>query len=216
MVIALDYTPLEPNAFPGVKISGNPNLMDILPSIFNLGIAAAVVLAFIMIVWGGILYMTTDSWTGKKDGIAKITNSLYGLGIALVAWIALYTINPNLVNFNNNKLLSGAKQQTASGQAQQTKSQGNSNQLMINQLKQKEVPLIAQKNDLTQQLASANMTYMSIKLPGQTETSYASTQHQLALLDETITSLTEKINTLSKQIEDIEVQYMTLESQNNK
>ena len=190
--------------------------MDILPSIFNLGIAAAVVLAFIMIVWGGILYMTTDSWTGKKDGIAKITNSLYGLGIALVAWIALYTINPNLVNFNNNKLLSGAKQQTASGQAQQTKSQGNSNQLMINQLKQKEVPLIAQKNDLTQQLASANMTYMSIKLPGQTETSYASTQHQLALLDETITSLTEKINTLSKQIEDIEVQYMTLESQNNK
>ncbi len=102
-VFALEYVPLEPNAFPGVTKS--TSLGAYLGLIFNFGIAIAVVLTLIMIIWGGIMYMTTDSWEGKNDGKAKITNALWGLGLALISWLLLYTINPALVDFRNNTLL---------------------------------------------------------------------------------------------------------------
>ncbi len=58
-----------------------------------------------MIIWGGVELATTDSWSGKLDGKTKITNALEGLGIALVSWLLLFTINPALVDFKNNALL---------------------------------------------------------------------------------------------------------------
>lgn len=58
-----------------------------------------------MIIWGGVLYMTTDSWMGKDEGKTKILSALEGLGIALISWLILYTINPALVDFSNNTLL---------------------------------------------------------------------------------------------------------------
>jgi len=102
-VYAIEYVPLEPNAFPGVTSSAS--LGAYLGLIFNFGIAIAVVLSLVMIIWGGIMYMTTDSWSGKDEGKSKITNALYGLGLALVSWLLLYTINPDLVSFSKNTLL---------------------------------------------------------------------------------------------------------------
>jgi hypothetical protein len=104
------YVPLEPNAFVGVgtgsTTSGNP-LSDFLTQVFNFGIAIAVTLAFIMMVWGGIEYMTTDSWQGKDNGKKRIGDALWGLGLALVSYTILWTINPCLVDFaglgNSNK-----------------------------------------------------------------------------------------------------------------
>jgi hypothetical protein len=102
------YVPLEPNAFVGVgtgsTTSGNP-LLDFLTQVFNFGIAIAVTLAFIMMVWGGIEYMTTDSWQGKDNGKKRISDALWGLGLALVSYTILWTINPCLVDFvgNSNK-----------------------------------------------------------------------------------------------------------------
>ena len=98
---ATTYTPLEPNAFPGVDTSGaSGNLGAFLGQIFNWAIALAVALAVIMIIWGGIQYMTTDSWSGKEEGKTRWTNALLGLGLALVSWLLLYTINPCLVYFS--------------------------------------------------------------------------------------------------------------------
>jgi hypothetical protein len=108
----LCYIPLEPGAFPEVATS--TDLGSYLGIIFDFGIAAAVVLAFIMIIWGGIIYMTTDSWSGKEDGKEKIKNAIYGLAMALVAWLALWIINPNLVSFQKNQLLSTSTPQTIS------------------------------------------------------------------------------------------------------
>src|SRR6187549_1130110 len=76
---AISYAPLEPNAFPGVTTTGN--LGSFLSNIFSFGIAAAVALALIMIIWGGIIKMTTDSWQGKSDANSKIQNAAYGLGL---------------------------------------------------------------------------------------------------------------------------------------
>lgn len=97
----LDYVALEPDAFKGLETSaptGSP-LADFLGQVFSFGIAAAVVLALIMLVYAGILKMTTDSWTKQDDAKTTIENALYGLGLALVSYIILYTINPCLVQF---------------------------------------------------------------------------------------------------------------------
>src|SRR3989338_164002 len=103
-VYAIDYQALEPNAFKGVTAQPT-NLSVYLGQVFNYGIALAVVLALIYIIWGGIIKMTTDSWQGNDEAKSKIINALYGLGMALISWLLLYTINPELVNWQNNTFL---------------------------------------------------------------------------------------------------------------
>ena len=94
------YVPVEPAAFIGVGVTNSiTSLSDFLTQVFNFGIAIAVTLAFIMMVWGGIEYMTTDSWEGKDNGKKRIGDALWGLGLALVSYTILWTINPCLVDF---------------------------------------------------------------------------------------------------------------------
>ena len=99
------YVPLQPNAFPGVT-ENTTNLGLFLGSVFNWGIALAVVLALIMIIYGGIEMMTTDSWEKHTAGQERIWGALKGLGLALVSWLLIYVINPNLVLLNGNLILS--------------------------------------------------------------------------------------------------------------
>lgn len=103
----LCYVKLEPNAFPGV--TNSTDLGTFLGSVFDFGIAGAIALTLIMIIWGGIMYMTTDAWAKKEEGKAKIISALEGLGIALISWLLLYTINPDLVDFSKNTLLNPNK-----------------------------------------------------------------------------------------------------------
>jgi hypothetical protein len=100
---ASDYIPLE-SSVPGIVEAGRSgsNLGAFLNKVFQWGISLAVALALIMIIWGGIEYMTTDSWSGKDDGKTKIQNAFYGLGLALISWLLLYTINPCLVDFTGS------------------------------------------------------------------------------------------------------------------
>ena len=86
----------------GIDSSSLPSLLG---TVFNLGIAVAVVLALIMIILGGIEYMTTDAWTKKEEGRQRITDALLGLGLALVCWLLLDIINPTLVTFCGNLLV---------------------------------------------------------------------------------------------------------------
>lgn len=90
---------LEPKLFKGVDVS---NLKTYIGSLFDFLIAVAVVLAVIMIIIGGFEYMTTDSWKGKSDGIGKIKDALWGLALALLAYLILWTINPCLVDFTGS------------------------------------------------------------------------------------------------------------------
>jgi Type IV secretion system pilin len=95
------YTPLQPGAFPGVT-ENTADLGVFLGSVFNWGIAIAVALALIMIIYGGIEMMTSDSWMKHDDGKKKIYDALMGLGLALISWLLLYIINPTLVTFCGN------------------------------------------------------------------------------------------------------------------
>jgi hypothetical protein len=97
---ALEYTPLEEGAFDGFEKTEGTQLSEFLSQAFQFGLALAAALAVIMIVWGGVQIMTTDSWTGKASGKEKVWNAIWGLILALVSWLILYTINPDLLKFN--------------------------------------------------------------------------------------------------------------------
>ena len=90
------YVPLE--TVPGVTQTGTSvNLASYIPAVIKLAIGLAGALAVVMIVVGGIQYLSTDAWFDKKDGVARIKNALWGLGLAISSWLILYTINPHLV-----------------------------------------------------------------------------------------------------------------------
>lgn len=78
------------------------DLNTYIPGIFNLAIGIAGVLAVLMIVIGGVEYMTTDAIGGKSEGKERISNALRGLLLVLVSWILLHTINPKLTIFDLN------------------------------------------------------------------------------------------------------------------
>lgn len=61
-------------------------------------IGFATILAVVMIIYGGLKYMTSAASPSKSNAKQTIQNSLLGLLLALSAFIILNTINPALVN----------------------------------------------------------------------------------------------------------------------
>lgn len=95
------YTLLEP--LPNISHPNGPykteiNFGDYMTDMFNLIIALAAAAAVFMIVLGGFQYMTTDSWSGKTEGMNKVKNALLGLLLVLSSYLLLQTVDPRLVN----------------------------------------------------------------------------------------------------------------------
>lgn len=101
-----DYVVLTP--LPGTTNCGNnttnsgcvTNLGLYLPQMFNLIVAIAAGLAFVMITLGGITYATTDAIMEKSQGKEWVTNAIYGLLLVISAYVILYTINPQILKFS--------------------------------------------------------------------------------------------------------------------
>lgn len=91
-----EYKPLAP--LPGFENVNNLTIGPFLATMFNLIILLVGILSIIMIIFGGIQYMTTDAISGKQEGKERITNAVIGLILALGSFLILRTINPNLVN----------------------------------------------------------------------------------------------------------------------
>lgn len=98
---ALEYQALEGNAFKDFTSTAakGDQLGTFLSQAFQFGLALAAALTVIMIIWGGVEYMLTDSVFSKEDGKKKIKEALLGLGLALVSWLILFTINPDILKF---------------------------------------------------------------------------------------------------------------------
>ena len=93
---SLGYVPLAP--LTGDKTSPiNPE--QYLPFLFDLLIGVSALLAIVMIVVGGITYMTSDVFSQKSHGKETITNALWGLLLVISAYMILYTVNPDLLKF---------------------------------------------------------------------------------------------------------------------
>ena len=68
-----------------------------LPGLVKLLIGVAAGLAVLMMIFGGIQYMSTDAIFDKKEGKKKIGAALGGLLLAILSWLILNTINPDLI-----------------------------------------------------------------------------------------------------------------------
>ena len=99
------YTLLAPigTFFPGgsIDIKGG-GLGGYLNGLYRAGIAIATGLALVMIVVGGLEYVSTDSIQGKSNGRERIKNAIIGLLLALTSFIILRQINPNLLKSDLN------------------------------------------------------------------------------------------------------------------
>jgi hypothetical protein len=71
-----------------------------LKAIFQLGIGIAVTLAVVMLVINGIQYMFSDIPGVKLSAKNNLGGIIFGLILAFSSWLILYTINPNLVEFD--------------------------------------------------------------------------------------------------------------------
>jgi hypothetical protein len=84
----------------GGKETNETTAMAYIRGLFMLIIGIAGGLAVVMIIYGGITYMSTDAFSGKETAKGIIENAIWGLLLAIGAWIILYTINPALVNLD--------------------------------------------------------------------------------------------------------------------
>lgn len=98
------YTLLEPlPCIPGTGqdcgkdgLITNVNVETFIKYIFSLSMAIAVLLAVIMIFWGGFEYVTSEIPGVKSDGKSRIQNAILGLIMVLASYLIINTIDPRL------------------------------------------------------------------------------------------------------------------------
>lgn len=95
VVFAGGYTTHE--EIPGAGTTNS--FTELLQQIYNFSIGAAAILAMIMIGAGAFMYIVTSAGNASKMTNAKdmIFSAIFGLVIAMIAWITLFLINPDLV-----------------------------------------------------------------------------------------------------------------------
>ena len=100
--VQTSYTPLAPlpiiSSTSAITLATTVDFQSYVTYAFNLLIAIAAVMAVFMITFGGFQYMTSDAIQGKKDGLEKIKNAIYGLILVLSSYLILKTIDPRFVN----------------------------------------------------------------------------------------------------------------------
>lgn len=79
---------------------------DLLPryimAIYNYGLAIAGILAALMLMGGGVIWLTSGGDAGRITQAKElITGSISGIVILVAAWMILNTVNPNLVNLKS-------------------------------------------------------------------------------------------------------------------
>jgi hypothetical protein len=103
-----NYQPLSPIVVPGVP--GGPatqidtnSLPQYLKAIYKIGIGICFVLGVVMFIWAGMEYILTESVASKSDAKGRVQAALTGLAIALISYLLLYTINPDLLKLEDLK-----------------------------------------------------------------------------------------------------------------
>lgn len=181
------YTLLEPlPVISGGKatLQSTINMSDFFQYAFNILIALAAVTAVFMMVWGGFLYVTTDSWDDKKNGKEYFKNALYGFLMILGAYIILKTINPKLVSLPASiPAIESANTESPLSVYEQEMSNSTETYNYLKesgQLKSENETLIEEKSILQQQYDAASASL------GEDDASVKAMAVQLAQYDKTI------------------------------
>lgn len=89
------------SATSAIKVGGDNSLPIFANNVVQIMIGVAIVAAVIMIIYGGVTYMTTGSFTEKGKAKDRITQAFLGLLLALSSVLLLNSINPNLTRLNS-------------------------------------------------------------------------------------------------------------------
>lgn len=95
------YQQLAPITGPNGEAVDTTSLPSYLNAVYRIGIGICFALGVIMFTWAGIEYIVSESMNTKSDAKKRIAAALTGLAIALVSYILLNTINPDLLKLNN-------------------------------------------------------------------------------------------------------------------
>ncbi len=89
------------SAASGPEAQANPpatKFQDLITGAFNYSLALVGIAVFLMIMWGGFLWLTSAANPGNISSAKKyITNALLGAVLLVSAYVILFTINPELV-----------------------------------------------------------------------------------------------------------------------
>lgn len=78
---------------------------EYIKAIYNYGVAGVGILAAIMLMLGGIIWLTSAGSSSKVEQAKSIiTSSIVGLGLVLTSYLLLKTINPDLVIMKTRKV----------------------------------------------------------------------------------------------------------------
>lgn len=97
------YTLLEPSVIQPnpTEASGKPiRLVEYLNGVYVTMFIVTIIGAILVLVWYGIGYMTSDIPNIKFNAKARLFKVFIGIGIALLSFIVLQLINPDLVKIN--------------------------------------------------------------------------------------------------------------------
>ncbi|QQG44879.1 MAG: hypothetical protein HYW89_02595 [Candidatus Sungiibacteriota bacterium] len=88
-----------------LDIPQDADIGNVLSRIYVFGLGLVGLAALIMFILGGVLYLTAgDSQSQVGKAKSYMGNAVWGLVLALLSWLILFTINPNLVKKINLKL----------------------------------------------------------------------------------------------------------------
>ena len=99
-MIAQAYEPLV--RLPGLPTTGSINLSQYIIGLYNFLLSIVGIVAVMMLIIGGMKYITAAG-NASIIGDAKdtITNALFGLLLALLSWVIVSTINPDVLYIKN-------------------------------------------------------------------------------------------------------------------
>ncbi|MEX0931472.1 MAG: pilin [Candidatus Paceibacterota bacterium] len=96
-----EYVPLAPLTTSENDINKTGiGLEEYLGNLYTFGIGIAIALAVIMIVYGGIQYMSTDAVSKKSSGKQTVNKAIFGLLLALGSFLIVNTISPQILQTN--------------------------------------------------------------------------------------------------------------------
>lgn len=82
----------------GLNCSIDGDLPACVKSIYRIGVGAVAILAVIVIMWGGIVWLTSGGNVSQIESAKNwISGSILGLVLALTSFVILNTINPQLI-----------------------------------------------------------------------------------------------------------------------
>ena len=90
-------------AIPGMtgQVTSSTSPVGFVQSFYQFALMIGGVLAFGVIVYGGVLYAASAGNPGQQsEGKEWIKSAIFGLLLLVAAALILYTINPNLVNLS--------------------------------------------------------------------------------------------------------------------